>query len=105
MRSGAGSMSTLSMMQAAIRTASPGASPFVGSSIARKLWATVDEPNRVGRDHQEGGERDEQHHHVAEQQVADAPSCQGTGPGHEGSDREPSAVDQNQKPCKGSREN
>jgi hypothetical protein len=40
-RNGAGSMSTLSMMRAAIRAGSPGASPLAGSSIARKLCAGV----------------------------------------------------------------
>jgi len=40
-RSGAGSVSTLAMMRAAMRAGSPGASPFAGSSIFRKLCAGV----------------------------------------------------------------
>ena len=38
---GAGSSSTLSMMRAAILAGSPGARPFLGSSIRRKLCAGV----------------------------------------------------------------
>jgi len=38
---GAGSRSTLSMILAAMRAGSPGASPFFGSSIRRKPCAGV----------------------------------------------------------------
>ena len=38
-RRGAGSLSALSMMRAAMRTGSPGARPFAASSILRKAWA------------------------------------------------------------------
>jgi hypothetical protein len=41
MGSGAGSMSTLSIMRAAILAGSPGATPFAVSSIFRKLCAGV----------------------------------------------------------------